>query len=374
MNIGFDAKRALYNRSGLGNYSRLIINSLHANFPCNNYFLYAPQKKNPIDFIAPDSSIRLCYPRQFLYKLFQSYWRSVSLGSDLVKDHIDLYHGLSGEIPKNIVRNKVKSIVTIHDLIFLRYPELYKAIDRKIYEKKFRFACENTNGIIAISKQTKQDLVGFFGVDPAQISVIYQGCDKRFMTIAPEAIREEVKLRYQLPGSFLLYVGTIEKRKNLLNIVKAIYQESIDMPLVAIGRKTEYFAEVQNFIAKNGMSNILFPENVTNDDLPAIYQMAEGFIYPSIFEGFGIPIIESLFSETPVITTKGGCFPEAGGKGALYVNPDNIDELGNSINLLLSDSPLREKLIKNGSNHSKNFLHEKLAGQMMGLYKKISGA
>ena len=371
MRIGFDAKRAFFNRSGLGNYSRFIIQSLINNYQGNEYVLYSPKAQNRINFLGPDSNHKLVTPRKIIHQKFPSYWRSMAMAGEFSQDNIQIFHGLSGEIPKNITRFNVKSVVTIHDLIFLRFPDLYKSIDRKVYTKKFRFACENADKIIAISQQTKEDIIQFFNIDSNKIEVIYQSCNQRFHTTSPNDEKKEVKDLYKLPDNYLLYVGTIEKRKNLLSIVKALHQGKIDTPLVVVGKKTPYFEEVNNYIKEFNLRNIRFLKNVPDHHLPALYQMASVFIYPSVFEGFGIPILEALFSKLPVITSKGSCFPEAGGPSSIYIDPENYQELAESIKNALENNELRSKMIKDGLDHAQNFRHELIAKQLNNLYQEL---
>lgn len=371
MRIGFDSKRAFYNRSGLGNYSRFIIQSLLKFHPNLEYYLYTPKSRNSIDFLPDNSSVKTIEPVKYLHKKLSSYWRSISLAKDLVRDQVDIYHGLSGEIPKNISSTNIRSVVTIHDLIFLRYPELYKSIDRNIYEKKIRFACANANKIIAISEQTKQDIVHYFGTSESKIEVIYQSCDERFQKEVTQTQKQAVGDKYDLPNEYLLYVGTIEKRKNLLSVVKALHHGKINCPLVVVGRKTDYFNEVSDYLHENLVENVIFLEGVPNEDLPAIYQMSKLFIYPSVFEGFGIPILEALYSKVPVITSKGSCFPEAGGSSSIYVSPDSFEEIAESITNVLNDNALRDKMIANGFKHAQKFSHEKLTQQLVNLYTEL---
>lgn len=372
MRIGFDAKRAFFNRSGLGNYSRFIIQSLikyHKDISC---YLYTPKIKNAIDFLPESDRIQVAEPKQFLHRKASSYWRSIAMSNDMVKDDIEIFHGLSGEIPKNIIKTNIKTVVTIHDLIFLRYPELYKSIDRKIYEKKYRHACLKADKVIAISDQTKQDIVQYFGIDMNKIEVIYQGCDERFHKEATSELKEKVINTYNLPENYLLYVGTIEKRKNLLSIVKAIHQEKIETPLVVVGKKTPYYQTVADYIRENLVENIIFLSGVPNEHLPAIYQMAQMFIYPSVFEGFGIPILEALYSKTPVITSTKSCFPEAGGPSSIYVQPESVEEISDNIKMVLNDSSLRNKMIVDGYQHAQFFEHTKLTSQLVNLYKCLN--
>lgn len=368
MNIGFDAKRAFFNTSGLGNYSRNTIRLLSEYYPENNYILYTPSDKDVIEFEIK-KNIRIVTPSSFIGSIAKSYWRSVQISKQIIEDKIDIFHGLSNEIPSGLKKANIQSLITIHDLIFFRYPELYKHVDRNIYIKKVKNGCSNADKIIAISNQTKSDLIQFMNVDESKIFVVYQGCNPIFYDIAEN--KEEVRSKLSLPEKYILYVGTIEKRKNLLNVIKALKENNIETPLVVVGRKTNYFHEVENYINHNNLNQqVSFYHNIETEDLPAIYQMAEIFIYPSIFEGFGIPILEALNSGTPVITSKGSCFSEAGGGSSIYIQPDNIEEITEAIRLVLNNKGLREKMIIDGLEHAKNFKDKKVAEDLMNIYKK----
>jgi glycosyltransferase involved in cell wall biosynthesis len=370
MKIGFDAKRAFFNKSGLGNYSRDTISILSDFFPMNEYILYTPKPGKSLLF-NKISNISTKGPVKFFDKIAPAYWRTYGLSKQIVSDKIQLFHGLSNELPVGIENTGIPSIVTIHDIIFMRYPRLYKAFDRKIYEKKSKYAAKRASRIIAVSMQTKVDLVNFFNIPEEKIEVVYQGCHPIFWEKIGENKKAEIVMKYLIPDKFILYVGTIEERKNLLNILKAFLHNKINFPLVVIGRQTGYFNKVKDFIAKHKMKNIFFLHNVPTDDLPAFYQKAMMFIYPSIYEGFGIPILEALTSKTPVITTRGGCFSEAGGKSSLYVDPENIEELAKAITSVIENETLRNNMIIDGFIHAQQFKRDKIASNILAVYDKV---
>ncbi len=368
-NIGFDAKRAFNNQSGLGNYSRNTIRLLLEYYPEHSYFLYTP--KTSIDFIEEQENTKIILPQSYAAKKLHSLWRTYSLAEKMKKDQLDLYHGLSHELPVGIAKSGVRSIVTIHDLIFLRYPELYKAFDRKVYQKKFKYAADHSDLVVAISEQTKADIIEYLNVPESKIRVVYQGCDNRFRKIATVRHKEFIRKKYQLPAEYLLYVGTIEPRKNLLQIVKALHLGKIDMPLVVVGRPTSYLEKIQSYINENNLTNIIFLQGVSNEELPALYQEANTFIYPSIFEGFGIPILEALCSGTPVITSKNGVFPEAGGPDSLYINPEDHLELADNINQILSDDKKRGQMITEGLKYAEQFSDQTITNNLMTIYHEL---
>jgi glycosyltransferase involved in cell wall biosynthesis len=372
MQIAFDAKRAFLNSSGLGNYARTLIRSLDKNFPENKYHLFTP--KTAVgefnSYAKEKTNFQVRTPESFIDKKLRSRWRSYGITNSLKEFNPDVYHGLSNELPFNIAEFKGKKIVTIHDLIFLRHPELYPYLDRKIYNKKFRHACDAADVVLAISEETKKDIEQHYFVPENKIRVIYQSCDENFYSdVTPEA-KDALRLKYNLPSEFLLYVGTIEERKNLLTIVKALKQVK-DIPLVVIGKRKGYFDKVLEFINANALGNrVVFPQHVSNEELPGFYQMASAFIFPSFFEGFGIPILEALTSKVPVITSKGGCFPEAGGPDSIYIDPLNDAELADNLNKLLSSDSLRKQIAEKGFTYAKKFHPDKISAQMMNLYKQ----
>ena len=165
-------------------------------------------------------------------------------------------------------------------------------------------------------------------------------------------------------------MGTIEPRKNLLKIVQALHSGSLDIPLIIIGRSTPYIETVRQFIGDHSMKNIMFLSDVPNEDLPGLYQMAQIFVYPSRFEGFGIPILEALASRTPVITSAGGVFPEAGGSSSVYIDPDNAEALAGEIRNILEDSALQESMREQGFKHAMQFTEDIIAGNIMQVYNK----
>jgi glycosyltransferase involved in cell wall biosynthesis len=307
-------------------------------------------------------------PGSLFGKYAKSYWRSFKLSQELVKDRVDIYHGLSNELPFGIHKTGTKSVVTIHDLIFLEHPELYKSLDRKVYKKKVRYASHAAERLIAVSEQTKQDIIRFLEVDEDRISVVYQGCHRQFYHRVSEETLQFTRQRFTLPAEYMLYVGTIEERKNLLRIVEALHYGNIAIPLVVVGRKTPYFSQVKSFIEKKRMQHIHFLDQVQTMDLPSIYQGSRGFIYPSSYEGFGIPILEALNSGIPVITSRGGCLEETAGKGGILINPNDREEMIQAISLVLEDSALRDRLVREGGAHALKFREEQTIPALYNVY------
>ncbi len=383
MNIGFDAKRIYNNNTGLGHYSRTLVTSLAQYFPAHQYHLYTPKLSEMFD-ASTIPNIHTHVPTGFINNAFKSVWRSKNVVKDLLKDQIALFHGLSHEIPVCISETEIKSVVTMHDLIFERYPNQYNKIDIAIYQKKFKYACQHANKVIAISEQTKNDLIEFYKVPAEKISICYQSCNPIFGEQVNEDEREKVRKQYGLPANYLLYVGSLIERKNLLQICRAIKQldTKCSLPLVVIGSGDAYKQKVQQYIAANNLqAKVIFlsdSETAKNSfrfqtalDFPAIYQMASCLIYPSIFEGFGIPVLEALWSRIPVITSNVSCMPETGGDATLYVDPTNDEQMADAILTVLNDSQKVGEMIEKGWAHAQKFTQEKCAREVMKTYNEV---
>jgi glycosyltransferase involved in cell wall biosynthesis len=377
MHIAFEAKRAFNNFTGLGNYSRFIISALRQEYTEEQYSLYTPtlsKHEEASNFYKQNKDITVFPSGIWKSGSLKSAWRSKRIGRLAEKQNIDVFHGLSNELPSGLKSN-TKKIVTIHDLIFLRYPEFYPFIDRKIYKSKFKSACKKADEIIAISEQTKNDIIEFFKIDPAKIQVVYQGVHPYY--------NQDLKTRrllylldhYSLHQPYFLYVGSIEDRKNAKDLVKAfklvLGQVKHDLLLLIVGKKTAYQKEVENEInALRLEQNVRIYNQIPFSDLPYLYKGAVASVYPSSFEGFGIPVLESLSVGTSVVAGNLSAMKEAGGKHALYADPKNHEELASQMVRLANDNEFNEQLLENIDLHLAQFSSEKIAKDLMEIYKK----
>lgn len=376
INIGFDAKRAVANNTGLGNYSRLVVDVLSDLYPHNNYMLYAP-RVDRAERVAPLLSrpnVHLFGPDTPLWRHLSALWRVRSgITRQLKRSGVQLFHGLSNELPLDITRSGIPSVVTIHDLIFRRCPEGYKAIDREIYDYKFRHAAINASCVIAISECTKRDLMELYDIPESKISVVYQGCNPVFSEPVTAEGQAEVKQLLHLPDSFIAMVGTVEPRKNQLLAVQAMPHLPAEVKLVIIGRgRMGYDDLIRQEIRRLHLeSRVIMLPFVESQYLPAVYSLATIAAYPSRYEGFGIPVIEAINSGTPVIAATGSCLEEAGGPGALYVSPDSPEEFASSASRLIFDSSLRASMVGAGRKWTQNFSRTNFATGIMNVYESL---
>ncbi|MFG1483416.1 glycosyltransferase family 1 protein [Halobacteriovorax sp. HFRX-2_2] len=376
MKIGFDAKRAFHNFRGLGNYSRDLIASLSRYHTQNSYYLFTPEFDDPraIHWLDQYDNLNIVKPSDFWSKKFPAAWRSFKVADEAKKLEIDIFHGLSHELPNGIEKTGIKSVVTIHDLLFMRFPENFKWLDRQVYLRKIKYATEVADVVLAICEQTKSDLINYLGCDPNKIKVVYQTCNPRFYSPIPVEKQVATVERYGVNDKFILYVGAIEPNKNVLTLVKAYadIKKSINHKLVIIGNGGSYKKEIESYIHSKGLEDrIMILSNVTNDDLPAFYQRSDLFVFPSFFEGFGIPIIEALFSKTPVITSKGSVFPEAGGPNTIYIDPKDKHEMSEQIVNVLTNSDLAFEMVEEGRNFVEKFHRRKTAQNLIDLYSSM---
>lgn len=383
MLIGFDGKRAVKNMTGLGNYSRLVIEEMARRYSDDRFYLYTPeltsrQRENPR--LAPLlnlENVEFRFPFGLGPLSRGALWRSLGISRHFRPDGLDLYHGLSNELPLNILSAGVPSVVTIHDLIYLRLPQCYSAPDRFLYNYKYGRSARNATRVIAISQCTKRDLVELQGVDESKIDVVYQGCDPSFRKVWKDDRLEDLRNRYGLPSRFLLQVGTIEMRKNLELSVRSLSAIDPAVNLVVVGRdRLGYKQKVVRIAEQLGVaSRLIFLESLPFADLPGLNQAAEVVLYPSRYEGFGIPVIEALESRTPVVAATGSCLEEAGGGGALYVDPDDAAGMALAVNSLLSDgsnqnADRRAGLVGAGLTHAAKFNPDAMTSSIEATYYK----
>ena len=385
MNIGFDAKRAFHNNTGLGHYSRTLIRLLADYYPEHQYYLFNPKKSSR--YKLQGKNLYEILPTGLPDTMLRAAWRSSWIKKDLKRTNIDVYHGLSHEIPIGIQKTGIKSVVTIHDLIPERYPEQYNPIDVKIYRKKFLYACQQADKIIAISAQTRDDIIDFYKIPGEKIEICYQSCSPVFSVQASENEKKRIAVKYDLPSEFFLSVGSVVERKNLLNVCKAFFllRNDLDIPLVVIGDGGKYMQQVKDFILQHDLEKkiIFLSENknlnkapgfLSTPDLAVIYQLAIAMIYPSFFEGFGAPVLEALWSRLPVITSNVSCLPEVGGPGAYYVDPNSAAEIAEGMKKIYSDKELVAAMKEKGIEHTRQFAPDKYAASVMNVYRSLMPA
>ena len=382
MNIGYDGKRAFQNKTGLGNYIRSLMAILTQHYPGNQYTLFAPEKTDLFDVTA-FNNVKAVFPETFAGKYFQGWWRRNGMVKAIARAGVDIYHGVSNELPLHIERTGIKTVVTVHDIIFERFPETYHFDERYVHRWKIKQACKVADAVIAISKQTKDDLINFYGVPENKIFISYQSCNPIFQQPISNDYKAIVKKRYRLPDRYFLFVSSIAPRKNLIAICRAmiLLKDKINIPLVVIGNGKNEKEEVKKLLQDNDIAGRLILLNemaaskesafTTAADFPAIYQQALALIYPSVFEGFGAPLLEAMWSGLPVISSNTSSLPEVAGDAALYFSPHDYELLAQHMLNIALNSSVTTVLRSKGFEQAQHFTTQKYADSIMSVYHQI---
>ncbi len=368
MIIGFEAKRIFNNRSGLGNFGRNLVRALASSFPENQYLLFNSHP-GKIEFGDSFSQVEEVRPK-LSAPIYRDVWRQNLMTQDVKKRGVQIFHGLSMELPKGIGASKIASVLSVHDLIFIRHPELYKRIDRNIYTRKLQRSINEASLVVATSNQTREDLINLMKMPPKRIKVHYQGVHPSFWQKHAKSLIEEALSRFKLPKRFALFVGTLEERKGVRRMLQAQVKEGIEM--VYIGRKTPYWKRLVEESKFKPIRDIIHtPEVDDTEDLSKIYQAAEFFVYPSIFEGFGIPVVEALASDIPVITSNISSLPEVAGPGSLLIDPENTEELTQAMKSLWDSEELRAQCVANSHTFKDQFRDKNLVTEWDNTYRSL---
>ena len=358
--IGYDAKRFFNNATGLGNYSRTLIHNLDKFHAENQYVLFVHKKYNSKGF----TRFRVVEGSGF-----HSFWRSRRIVKDIEDSGIQIYHGLSGELPSKR-HNKVKYVVTIHDVIFKLFPNWYGGVDRIIYLEKLRHSLNVADSVVAISQATANDLKQYCDFDHSKLSVISQSWSPTYNVTE----REEIHVPL-LPQDYLLFVGSFYERKNLKSVIWAMSDPKCsNIPLVVVGNgKRRYKQMILEEIAELKLERqVLILEDVYDELLKQLYLRAKAVIYPSLYEGFGLPVVEAWRCNKPVITSNSSAMKEFGKKAAILLHdPRDREEMSDSIFRLFDDSTLYDDMVREIPAHLEAY-HPKVSGDKWNeLYKSL---
>ncbi len=357
MLIGVDGKRAHTNLTGLGEYSRRLIKGLIR--ASEDIIIRSLVPKVKIRFIR-NERYRIFLPRYAIQRI----WFRRFPPKDFFRG-MDVYHGLSAEIPLNVPKG-IGKVVTIHDLIYYFYPQWFSSFDRYNYHFRTYYAIKNSDVIIAVSRWTAESVYDVFK-PKSDVYVIHPICDDVFFE--PFKFRE--RPLNPPPKDYILFIGVLEERKNIHTLFKAlnILGESCP-PFVSVGKvKKSYMKRLLK--EKRGIRWLHY-NYLPTEQLLYLLSEALVFVYPSLVEGFGMPVVEAMSAGVPVITSKGSGLEDAAGNSALKVNPHNPEEISFYIQRIMEDSSLRRSIIEEGKKHSQKFRYDTIIPKVMEIYKKVS--
>jgi len=317
--IGFDAKRFFENKSGLGSFSRNLIKSLITDHPQHEYFLYTPKQpsKEVIQKYLDISNVKIRYPKNEN----GNFWRTRGILKDLARDEIDIYHGLSNEIPFGIHKIRIKTVVTIHDLIFKEFKEDHGVMDRMIYDWKSKYACHHADKIVTISKSSQQKIMDYYGIPASEVTVVYQDIDSIFEERTTQDQQEQVLQDLNVPTEFALFVGNDSRRKNLITVIRSLTHLKEERSLVLVLNKRELNKKIKDIIRQYNLYNrITILVDISINSLKVLYTQAKCLVYPSLLEGWGLPVEEALACNTLVIVPNAYPFTEHHSDGKVLLS------------------------------------------------------
>ena len=371
MRIGIDATALPPQPVGAGNYIIQLIRALAAGEFDNQLVIFAQQKGPRLINLQPDSSIewQIVEDSSPGSRLI---WEQTVLPSLAQKTKIDLLHSLHYTKP---LRLTCASVVTFHDMTYYLYPQLHTRTRRLVFPTAMRFSAKQADALITVSESTRKDAIRLLEIDPERIFTTQLGVDPSFIELNDNDEELKVISKYSLPEKFILYLGTIEPRKNLPVLIKSYKQladDGTDYKLVLVGKYGWMYQEVLDLIDDMDLQDMVYLTGyVSQEDLPVVYNLASLFVYPTIYEGFGLPALEAMACGIPVITTRVASPPEIVGDAGLLIPVNDTAALYKAMNQVLEDTALREKLIHDGLARSKLFSWERTAQLTQQVYKKV---
>ena len=371
MTIYFDISAAVHRRAGLGRYADSLARALLPLLGDELAFFY--NREAGIEPLAglegvPAATVNLGYkPWRMLVWLGQV----GRVGFNRLVPGATLFHATEHLL---LPLRGTPTVLTVHDLIFRRYPAHHKRLNRWYLNATMPLFCRRAGHIIAVSEQSKRDVIESYGIPPEKITVIYEAADPRFCPQPAETVAA-VRTRYSLPDRYLLFVGTIEPRKNLGRVLTAferLHAEGLTDALVIVGKRgwlyDDFFARLEGSPAKQA---VIFPGFVPDADLPVVYAGAQTLAFPSEFEGFGLPVLEAMACGVPVVCSKTSSLPEVTGDAALLVDPLNVDALTEALRRVLSEPSLAADLRARGLARAARFSWARAAQETLAVYRRL---
>ena len=373
--IGFDARSANSENSEIGCYGRFIIKALAEACPENAYFrMYTPKHQPQREYDALDSlpNVESMEPDGAIWRKLSLLWQMFRMSKDAKRGDVELYHGLANKLPFGLARRDIRSIVTIHDLTFMRNVEDKSPIMTFINKYRYRDTCKRADRVVTVSEFMKGKIVEHLNIDPDKIDVIHMGCDKMYCNKATPEQCENVRKKYNLPANYVLSVGTITENANIELCIKALAKSNMPISLVIAGRASTHIdrlrLEIEHFGTKERVHILC---GVAAEDMPAIYSNAIAYLATERYASFNYHIVEALNIGTAVVAVRGTSHEEAAGPDSAYVSPDDSEELRQAIEGIAINMALREDMVAKGKAYAQRFRPEVIAYNMLKCYSRV---
>ena len=377
MKIAIDATIIRKENTGTGFYIINLINGLAKIRDDNDYYIFMNKKfANEFFIFNFENNNFHIINKNFKNRIFRVIWQFFLFPFELKKLKIQVLHSPNYITP--LFKLGFKVIVTIHDLTFYLFPEKFTITKRLLFKYMLPIFIRISDKIIAVSNNTKKDILKFFNVPENKIIVTFESYPEYYNNDNYDFDVENTLNKYKIKNKYLLFVGMIEPRKNILSILKSFKEvdSELNLDLVIVGKKGWYYKEIEEYVSellKTGIkNNIIFTGYVSEPELKYLYKNAYIFIYPSIYEGFGLPPLQAMVCKVPVITSKLSSLPEVVGDSAILVNPYDIKEISNAIKILYNDLNKRSELINKGIIQAKKYNSQNFAQNTLKVYKAFN--
>jgi len=371
MTIYIDVSSAVHAKAGIGRYAGSLARALIARQP-DGYALFYNRTGGTLPpeglESIPARTVRAGYKP---WRMAVWMGQLAGIGFNRLVPGAELFHATEHLLPP---LRDVPTVLTVHDMIFKLFPEHQKRLNYWYLNATMPLYCRRADAIITVSESSKRDIVAHYGLEPDRVKVIYEAAAPEFVPAAPQAM-DEVRGRYGLPEQYLIHVGTIEPRKNLTRLVEALERlrkDGLVIPLVVVGGKgwlyDEFFRRLDQSEVRD---SVTFPGYVPSADLPAIYSAASMAVVPSVYEGFGLPVLEAMACGTPVVSSRASSLPEMGGEAARYFDPYDVEAMADAISAVWRDGQLQGEMREVGLAQAAMFSWERAAEETWAVYQGL---
>jgi len=386
MRICLDLSPVVQRKAGLGTYAQRLAEHLLAIDRSNTYLAFHYGQHPPAPLRPPLDAL----PRRAVlwsarpWRLGVAARHCLGLNMDSTFPEVDIFHATEHLLPP---LRRVRTVFTFHDAIYVLFPQYHLPLNRLFLGLMMPRFLRRADAIVTISECSKADAVRLYQIDPARIRVIYEGVDTRFQPVADPTRLAQVRARYALPERYILYVGTIEPRKNLVALLEAFHvlrsrfhvsrftfhaAQDTALKLVIAGQRGWLYEGFFSKLRELGLEDeVVLPGYIADDDLPAVYSAASVFVFPSLYEGFGLPPLEAMACGTPVVCSSASSLPEVCDEAALLVAPTDVSALAQAIERVLSDEPLQATLRARGLAQAAKFSWERTARETLAMYREV---
>lgn len=376
MTVGFDGIRTVNSDSELCYYDRLLISSIGMEYPRDSFMVYAPENSSDrsLSWLLSISSIHLKTP----YKAFSKWlWRNRGgIFTDFHRHGVKVFHGLDSVLPSGHGKEKVRMVTTVRDLTFKRFMNDYTWLEKLWRNSRIGWACKRADRIIATSEYVKNAIINKYGTSSDKIDVIYSAFRNEYIeNLKDRVFIENTKGKYNLPSNFILAVTDFGNLSNMETLYKAFANiEDKKIDLVIIGKKNDQYRQLKRLAEKlNIDERIVRVSKVNKHNFMCLYALSKAMVEPSLADGIGQCVIESLISETPLITSDDGCHREIAKDAAFYFDPQNVEQLTKHINTVLNNRESCNKMIEKGKQIAEQFTQKNLGQNTMLTYNKARG-